>query len=388
MTLKQYSCFIPVDLRFGPGVLEKLGKAKLPGKKALLVMSAGKSLKANGTVDRVIKLLEKAGAETVLYDRIQPNPTLDGVTAGAELARKNNCDFIVGLGGGSPVDSAKSIAVAAANPGGYWDYVGAGTGGGKPVDKALPIVAIPTTAGTGTETDPWTVVTREDTNEKIGAGWNVTFPRLAIVDPELMLTIPPHLTAYQGFDAFFHAAEGFIATIASPISDMFAGKSLSLLHAQLPKAVADGSDIAARSDVALASTLAGMVESTSSCTSEHSMEHAMSAYYSDLPHGAGLIMLSNAYFGFFAEKIPDRFADMARAMLGRDAAAADFIAALGDLQQKCGVADLKMSDYSIKKEDLPKFVANARATMGGLFSLDRAPLSDADILSIYEKSYR
>lgn len=387
--MKNYSCFIPVDLRFGPGSLDQLATAKLPGKKALLVMSAGKSLKENGTVDRVIALLKQGGAETVLYDKVQPNPTLAGVMAGAELAKRNNCDFVVGLGGGSPVDSAKSIAVAAANPGSYWDYVAAGSGGRKPVEKALPIVAIPTTAGTGTEADPWTVVTKEDTNEKIGSGWNSTFPALAIVDPELMITIPPHLTAYQGFDAFFHAAEGFIAKIASPISDIFAAKSLNLIYKQLPKAVADGKDIDARSDIALASTLAGMVESTSSCTSEHSMEHAMSAYHPELPHGAGLIMLSNAYFGFFAKRIPDRVAELACATVERkDATAADFLAALRDLQEKCGVAGLKMSDYGITRDELPKLVANARATMGGLFTLDRVKLRDADVLAIYEEAYR
>lgn len=141
----------------------------------------------------------------------------------------------------------------------------------------MPIIAIPTTAGTGTEADPWTVITHETAQEKIGFGCQYTYPVLSIIDPELMTSIPPHLTAYQGFDAFFHAAEGFIANCATPISDLYALEAIRLIYKYLPVAVADGRNLKARAKLAWASTLAGMVESTSSCTSEHSMEHAMSA---------------------------------------------------------------------------------------------------------------
>ena len=161
----------------------------------------------------------------------------------------------------------------ACNTGDYWDYIPAGSGKGRAVTKALPIVAIPTTAGTGTEADPWTVITNEDVHEKIGFGNQHTFPTLSIIDPELMVSIPPHLTAYQGFDAFFHAAEGFIANCATPISDLYALEAIRLLYKYLPVAVKDGKNLKARAKVAWASTLAGLVESTSSCTSEHSMEH-------------------------------------------------------------------------------------------------------------------
>lgn len=201
------------------------------------------------------------------------------------------------------------------NPGDYWDYISGGSGKGQPlVNGALPIVAIATTAGTGTEADPWTVITKEDTNEKIGFGCSETFPVLSVVDPEMMLTIPAHLTAYQGFDALFHATEGYIANVATPLSDAYALKSIELLAKYLPAAVKDGSDLEARTQVALASTLSGMVESTSCCTSEHGMEHALSAFYPKLPHGAGLIMLSEAYYSFFADKAPERFTAMAKAM--------------------------------------------------------------------------
>jgi alcohol dehydrogenase len=314
---------------------------------------------------------------------------------GAELAKSTNCDFIVGLGGGSPIDSAKSIAVMAKNPGDYWDYIFGGSGKCMPVlNGALPIVAITTTAGTGTEADPWTVITLEGMNEKIGFGTEDTFPCLSIVDPELMLTVPSELTAYQGFDAFFHAAEGFIAKQATPLSDLFALKSIELISKYLPIAVTDGTNLEARTNVALANTLSGMVESTSSCTSEHSMEHALSAYHPELPHGAGLILLSVSYFTFFAKYAPERFVKMAEAM-GKSTCGVPeaerpllFIDALKELQIKCGVAKMKMSDYDIKEYEIETLAENSRNTMGGLFTCDPYTLSLEETIEIIRKAYK
>jgi alcohol dehydrogenase len=284
---------IPTKIFFGPGSLNQLSQIQLPGIKGLIVISSGPSMKKNGYLDRVIQMLNTNGSYTVVFDKILPNPIRQHVMEGAELARKEQCDYIIGLGGGSSIDSAKSIAVMAKNPGDYWDYISGGTGKGKPVlNGALPILAITTTAGTGTEADPWTVITHEERHEKIGFGIPETFPCISIVDPELMVSVPPLLTAYQGFDAFFHAAEGYISKLANPISDTYALKSIALLNTYLPAAVKNGSDIEARTNVALANTLSGFVESTSSCTSEHSMEHALSALHPSLQHGAGLIMLS------------------------------------------------------------------------------------------------
>ena len=198
---------IPTKIVFGRGKLAQLAEEPLPGKKALIVISAGGSMKRHGYLDAVTRAFEKQSVQSVVFDKILPNPISDHVAEGAEMARKEGCDFVLGLGGGSTIDSAKSIAVMAKNPGEYWDYIHGGTGKGKPVEGGvLPLVAIPTTAGTGTEADPWTVVTNMATREKIGFGTPETFPKLSIVDPDLMKSVPPHLTAYHGMDAFFHAA--------------------------------------------------------------------------------------------------------------------------------------------------------------------------------------
>ncbi len=387
--MNNFSHFIPTRMFFGPGSLKELSTASLPGKRALIVISSGKSTRANGYLDRVQNLLTDNGVSSIVFDKICPNPIHKHVMEGAQLAREESCDFILGLGGGSSIDSAKSIAIMVNNPGDYWDYIHGGSGKGMEIpEPVLPIVAITTTAGTGTEADPWTVITHEERQEKIGFGNDDTFPTLSFIDPELMLSVPKDLTAYQGFDAFFHAAEGYIANIATPVSDAYALKSIELLAEYLPIAVADGQNLEARSQVALANTLSGMVESTSSCTSEHSLEHALSAYHPSLPHGAGLIMLSKAYFEYFAEVSSQRLMDMARVMGEAGSSPDDFITALMKMQERCAVADLKMSDYGITEAEIPSIAENARRTMGGLFGVDPAPMSDAEAIKILERSYR
>lgn len=388
----QFAYHIPTRIVFGKGSLGRLHTEKIPGKRALIVISSGKSTRANGYLAQLETELEQAGVSSVVFDKILPNPVRGHVMEGALLCRRERCDFVIGLGGGSTIDSAKGIAIMATNEGDLWDYIGGGSGEGKPIPVwPLPIVAITTTAGTGTEADPWLVITKEETNEKIGMGYEGTFPVLSIVDPLLTVSIPASLTAYQGFDALFHSTEGYINKIANTLSDLYSLEAIRLIAKSLAHAVKDGSNLQAREDVSLANTLAGMVESTSGCISEHSLEHALSAYYPALPHGAGLIMISIAYYTHLAHvhACDERMVAMAKAMGNQDATRAmDFVHALHDLQKACGVDKLKMSDYGIQKEDLPKMVENARQNMAGLFEVDPVVLSDEDCLAIYKNSYR
>jgi alcohol dehydrogenase len=391
-----FNLFMPTRIIFGPGKLKELSTTPyLPGKKALVVISAGKSMKKNGYLDRVVGYLKQNGVESVMFDKILPNPIVDHVMEGAKVARENMCDFVVGLGGGSSIDSSKSIAVMAANPGHYWDYIHGGSGKGLPVpNQPLPVVAITTTAGTGTEADPWTVITKSDTKEKIGFGYDGTFPVLSIVDPELMLSVPPEFTAYQGMDAFFHAVEGYLATVNQPSSDAFALMAVELIARYLPVAVKDGNNLEARTAVAWANTAAGMVESLSSCLSHHSLEHAASAFHPELPHGAGLTALSVSYFSFMAEKCPERFPALAKAM-GEDVdklptkleKAMGFITALKKLIKAVGLQDLHLSRFGVRKNESPALAKNAMETMGGLFQVDPYKLSFDEVVSIYERCF-
>lgn len=381
--MKNFSYYMPTRIFFGAGSVKKLSRAPLPAGRGLLI-TGGSSTTKLGYVDKVCAALAEAGHEMTVYRDVQPNPTIENVRECAAIAREQECTFVVGLGGGSSIDTAKAAAVMATNDGDWWDYVYGGSGKGQKIkNQPLPIVAITTTAGTGTEADPWTVVTNGE--EKIGGGNDKTFPTLSIVDPDFMMTVPSHLTAYQGFDALFHACEGYLATIASPVSEMYSLKAIELIGKSLPRAVQDGSDAEARADVALANTLAGFVESLSSCTSEHAIEHAMSGFHPKLPHGAGLIMISLEYYKLFADVCADKFAHMAHA-LGR--ADGDFVAALAELQKQCGVDNLKMSDYGMENGDFGKYADHAFADMGGLFRVDAKQLTKDDIIGILSRSYR
>lgn len=380
--MKNFSYYIPTRIFFGSGSVAKLARAGLPDGKGLLI-TGGSSTTKLGYVDRVCEALAQGGHEMVIYRDVQPNPTIENVRDCSRLARQEGCTFVVGLGGGSSIDTAKAAAAMATNDGDWWDYVFGGSGKGQKLkNQPLPIVAITTTAGTGTEADPWTVVTNGQ--EKIGGGNDKTFPTLSIVDPDFMMSVPPHLTAYQGFDALFHACEGFLATCANPVSEMFSLQAITLIGKSLAKAVADGSDADARADVALANTLAGFVESLSSCTSEHAIEHALSGFHPNLPHGAGLILISLAYYRHFAPVCADKFAQMAHA-LGR--ADGDFVAALADLQAQCKVDTLKMSDFGVDNTDFGKYADHAFSDMGGLFRVDPQPLTRQDVMEILAQSY-
>ena len=386
-----YEFYLPTKLLYGAGCLSALGGCALPGRKALLVTSAGQSAKRHGYLGRVEEQLTQAGVRAVLYDQITPNPTKAEVMAGAALCRKEGCDFVLGLGGGRSIDAAKAISVMARNPGDYWDYVSGGTGKGKAVPNApLPVVAVTTTAGTGTEADPWTVTTNEETQEKIGFGYEKTFPVLSVVDPELMVSVPPRLTAYQGFDALFHSTEGYLNRTASPISDLMALEAIRLIGKSLPRAVRDGADLEARGDVALANTLSGMVETLSGCISEHSIAHAMSAYHPKLPHGAALIAISKAYYQKLIRlgACRERMAAMARALGKSDAERPeDFLTALDALQKECSVDGLALSSFGMSPEEFPALTRNARETMGGLFEVDPVAVSDGDVLEILSDAF-
>lgn len=391
-TNNNYDMNIPTRVMFGKGMLNKLGDQPMPGRRALIIISNGKSTRANGYLARTEEQLHRAGVETFVFDGVAPNPSVGNVNAGAKVARDNDCDFLVALGGGSVMDCAKAIAVMATNEGELWDYVPIGSGKGQPIAvRPLPIIAITTTAGTGSETDSSGVITKEDTFEKAFVGDASLFPVLSIVDAELMKSVPATFTAYQGFDALFHSTEGYIAKGANLMSDMYALEAIRNIAEYLPRAIKDGNDIEARTRVAFGNTLSGGVMCLTLITSEHALEHALSAYHPNLPHGAGLIMVSRAYYKYFIEHhaCDDRFIRMAQAMGMTEATKPeDFLTALTRLQEACGVADLKMSDYGIVPEEFETLMRNTREVMGVMFTSDRVQMSDADIVNVYEESYK
>lgn len=382
----------PTKLLFGTGKLSELHNESLPGKRALILTSAGKSYKTNGSFEKLIGELKKAEVEYIHLANVVENPLKENCEEAGNFARENGCDFIVALGGGAVLDSAVPISIMATNNGDLWDYVFGGTGKGRiAINQPLPIVMVATSSGTGSEMNEWGVISKADTSEKIGMGDRRCKPVIAVVDPLYMTTIPPKYTAFQGFDALFHNTEVMMSKSLNILSETIALSAIENIYKYLPIAVANGNDIEAREHVAYASTMAGITMQLSSTTAQHSMEHAMSAYHRNLQHGAGLILISKAFAQFYIDKhaCDDRFIKMARVMgYPESNNPQDFVSALAKLQEACGVAELKMSDYGIDKSECMTLAKAARKLQGGLFAANPCETSDEDIAGIFERSYK
>lgn len=397
-----YTFFAQTRVLFGAGKLAELGDAPLPGRRALVVTTGGKSVKANGYLDRTLAELDRAGVSHVLFDRIEPNPLRKTVNDGGWLAHTEGCDFVLALGGGSVMDGCKGICAVAANPvvaadgtesaRDIWDYVMGGTARGMHIQNdPLPLVCVTTTAGTGSEVDAGAVISCEENDEKLRLGDPRLMPVLAVVDPELMLTVPARLTAFQGFDALFHSVECFIANNHNPMGDMICREGIRNAAAALPTCVNEGSDIDARTELAFANTLGGYAMVCSGCCGCHGTEHAMSAHHHDLPHSAGLIMIARAYHQHMidAHACDERYIEMARLMGNASASEpADFIAELERLMATCHVDDLKMSDWGITEDELDAMATNGLSTNAALYAHDPSPLSHDDVLAILRASFR
>jgi alcohol dehydrogenase len=352
----------------------------------------GKSHFNNGSFDKVVLELSKAGVEYIHLGNVVENPLKENCEEAGKFARENGCDFIVALGGGAVLDSSVPVSIMATNDGDLWDYVYGGTGKCQIAPhKPLPIVTVATSSGTGSEVNEWGVICKEDTNEKIGMGDRRCKPVIAVVDPIYMTTVPAGYTAYQGFDALFHNTEVMMSTSLNLVSEAIALSAIENIYKYLPVAVKDGKNIEARERVAYASTMAGITMQLTSTTAQHSMEHAMSAFHRNLQHGAGLIIISKEFAQFFIDKhaCDDRFIKMARVMgYPESKDPQDFVRALVKLQKDCGVADLKMSDYGFAKDECMILAKAARDLQGGLYAANPCEVTDEDIAGIFEKSYK
>lgn len=386
--MKKFTFDVPTRILLGPGALNELGGQKLPGTKALIVITKGASVKRMGYLDRTVKELERAGLASVIFDEVNPNPTLENVTAGAEKARENSCDLVVGLGGGSAIDAAKAIAFSATNPGNYWDYMVMGKGGKKKQENTpLPIIAITTTSGTGTEANQVSVITNEENLEKLGYFNDSLYPVISVVDSELMASVPPVFTAYQGFDALFHAVESYLNVNSHPMVELYALKAVEYVAGYLPRAVEDGSDKEARYYMSLASTYAGIFMMT---LSAHGIEHSLSAFYPNLPHGAGLMLISRDYHDMHIKKggAPEKYIKLAKAMGAQgNVVPEDFSSQLNLLMERCKMENISMKSFGITRENLLPMTENAMEIFHAKFLIDPTKLSKDEVLEILTKSF-
>lgn len=300
---------LPRFAKIGAGSVDDLGSVitQLNISRPLLVTD--KFLTETGQTERLVKTMEAAGADVAVFSETVPDPTAASLTAGVELARSHNADGVIGFGGGSPMDTAKALAVLSATGDNITSYKAPSSYSGP----ALPIVAVPTTAGSGSEATQFTVVTDDDTDEKMLCPGLSFLPIGIVVDFELTVSMPARLTADTGVDALTHAIEAYVSRRASRFTDALALAAMTSISRHLRRAYADGADRDAREAMMLASTQAGMAFSNSSVALVHGMSRPIGGHF-HVAHGLSNAMLLPAVTKFSIDSAVDRYADCARAM--------------------------------------------------------------------------
>lgn len=284
--MDSFSFTIPQNIKFGAGTLDLLPDlAKELGKSKGYIIS-GPHLNKIGMVAKCRKALKNASMESECFTETEGNPSTDTVVKATEGFKKSKADFIVAFGGGSPLDVAKAVAVLATYGGNIVDYEGAG----KVMGPVVPMIAIPTTAGTGSEVTAFSVITDHSRNYKLTVVSNYLLPAYVILDPDLIATVPANTAAACGIDAMVHALEAYISKAASPFSDIFAREALRLIGGSIRDYVADRSNPAACESMMVGSLFAGIAFSHARLGNVHAMSHPVSAYF-DVPHGVANAIL-------------------------------------------------------------------------------------------------
>ncbi|HHF3071923.1 TPA: L-threonine dehydrogenase [Vibrio diabolicus] len=376
--------FIPTVNLMGAGCLKDAADSiQSQGfKKGLIVTD--KILNQIGVVKQVQDLLTERDVATVVYDGTQPNPTITNVNDGLALLKENECDFVISLGGGSPHDCAKGIALVASNGGKIGDYEGVDQSA-KPM---LPLVSINTTAGTASEMTRFCIITDEERYIKMAIVDKHTTPLMSVNDPELMLAKPASLTAATGMDALTHAIEAYVSIAATPITDAVAIKAIELIQAHLRTAVKNGENLEAREQMAYAQFMAGMAFNNASLGYVHAMAHQLGGFY-DLPHGVCNAILLPHVQRYNAQVCPERLRDVAKAMgvdvegMSAEQGAAAAIDAIVELAKDVGIPS-GIKELGAKLEDIPTLADNALKDACGFTNPKQA--THEEISKIFEEA--
>ena len=387
----EFSYFLPVNIQFGWNKVDNVADFAAPyGKKALIV-TGRTSAKKSGLYDRVVAKLDAAHIEHVLFDQVDANPLTTTALDGATLAKSESCDMVIAIGGGSIMDCAKGIAFMAVNDGDINDYIF----NRKTSDNALPLIVIPTTCGTGSEGNGFGVLTNPETGDKKSLRCNAIVPKVSIVDPAVMGTMPPHVLASVGFDALCHNIEAYTSKTAQPFTDALAHYAVTLLAQYLVplykhvKAIANGQEAVlnkkqltkAWESVTLASTIGGMVINTAGVTLGHGMEHPASGL-KDITHGVGLAVIEPVVVEYTWSANSEKFNSLARIFNHGDGSE------LGEALRLI-VHDLdlttNLTELGFTKKDIPWLVDNVYVVATGNIANTVAEVSRNDIEVLYKK---
>jgi len=347
------SFFLPERVIFGSGVAQQVGECvkDLKGRKVFLVTD--KTVAGLDAFKDVEKSLKEKGIDYCIYAEVDPNPTDIQVEKGAKLYKKEGADVLVAVGGGSSIDSAKAIGILVNNGGSIRDYAG--------VDlfknPIPPLIAIPTTAGTGSEVSIWAVITNTKDNYKMAPGGWKLLPKVALVDPLMMVSMPPLVTAATGMDALSHAIEAYCSPWAMPQTDAVAMAAIRLIVKYLGPAVANGSNMEAREGMAMGSLEAGMAFSSAGCGGIHALGHQLSTQC-EMPHGMAMAIMMPPVMKFNIIACIDRFVDIAVAMgeqvegLSKREAAEKAPLAVRHLVKSVGLPTT-LSEYGVDRKLIP-----------------------------------
>ena len=389
----EFSYFLPVNIQFGWNKVDSVADFVKPYGKKVLIVTGRTSAKKSGLYDRVVTKLDNAQINHVLFDEVDANPLTTTAIKGSELAKANGCEAIVSIGGGSIMDCAKGIAFMAVNDGDINDYIF----NRKTSDNALPLIVIPTTCGTGSEGNGFGVLTNPETGDKKSLRCNAIVPKVSIVDPAVMDTMPSHVLASVGFDALCHNIEAYTSKTAQPFSDALSYYAVTLLAQYLVplykhvKAVANGKPIVlnekqltkAWESVTLASTIGGMVINTAGVTLAHGMEHPASGL-KDITHGVGLAVIEPVVVEYTWSANPDKFGALARIFNHGDGSE------LGEALRSI-VHDLdlttNLTELGFTKKDIPWLVDNVYVVATGNIANTVAEVSRKDIEVLYKKMF-
>ena len=387
----EFSYFLPVNIQFGWNKVDNVAGFAAPYGKKVLIVTGRTSAKKSGLYDRVVAKLDAAHIEHVLFDQVDANPLTTTALDGAALAKSESCDMVIAIGGGSIMDCAKGIAFMAVNDGDINDYIF----NRKTSDNALPLIVIPTTCGTGSEGNGFGVLTNPETGDKKSLRCNAIVPKVSIVDPAVMGTMPPHVLASVGFDALCHNIEAYTSKTAQPFTDALAHYAVTLLAQYLVplykhvKAIANGQEAVlnkkqltkAWESVTLASTIGGMVINTAGVTLGHGMEHPASGL-KDITHGVGLAVIEPVVVEYTWSANSEKFNSLARIFNHGDGSK------LGEALRLI-VHDLdlttNLTELGFTKKDIPWLVDNVYVVATGNIANTVAEVSRNDIEVLYKK---
>lgn len=392
-------------IKFGLGAVEELSSdlKTFPGDKVIIITDQG--VKKAGILDYVKDIIKDYNCS--VFDQVSSDPDLKNVESALTFAKENNCNIIIGLGGGSSVDVAKVVATIAKYGGDIRDYIAPPNGKGKPIEgPGFPMVAIPTTSGTGSEVSPAAVITLTDKELKVGISSQMQRPALAVVDPLLTISVPPHVTAYTGIDALCHAIEGYATKRfdqkekpttpeARPIyggttifTDIFAEKAIELVAKNLRQAFNNGKDVMARSNLSLASLMAGISFTNAGLGVVHAMSFPLGGKF-HIPHGIAIaatlpaVMVFNATSNYdIFKKIAVLMGENIEGLSDRDAALKS-AKAVKELCRDVGIPNI--STYGITKDDLPT-MASETMKIQRLLAGNPRMVSVEDALNIFQNA--